>query len=119
MLVLSYLYACSFSHIYLSNSSLQLHEVIDTLTSSGLTPAAVEKIARMGNDNICTNSIAQSEGCSKTVVEAALFKPRRGRSSYFIFAADLRSTDEAIQQLPMAQVCRLHCGIVAHEILWI
>jgi hypothetical protein len=78
--------------------------VIDTLGSSGLTPAAVEKIVRLGNDNICSNSIAQSMGCINTVVEAALFKPRRGRSAYMIFGAELRATDKKIQKMTMAQV---------------
>jgi hypothetical protein len=77
-------------------------EVIETLGSSGLTPAECEKIVRLGNDNLCANTIASSVGCSAEVVEAALFKPRSARSAYALFGRDIRKADAAIAKMPAA-----------------
>jgi hypothetical protein len=82
--------------------ALTQDEALKTMGSSGLTPAECEKIVRIGNDNLCANTIASSVGCSADVVEAVLFKPRNGRSSYALFGRDLRDADQTIAKMPAA-----------------
>jgi hypothetical protein len=81
-----------------------MEDALQVIASSGITAADCDKIQRLNNDNLCTNTIAGycRPEVTAPVVEAVLFKPQKGRSSYFLFAQDVRSADSHIRSLPAA-----------------